>query len=217
MQNLNTFIDHTLLKPEATKSQIVQLCKEAKTYNMKAVCVNPHFIATAASELFGSETKVCTVIGFPLGTNQTETKVFETEKAIEAGADEIDMVLNIGELIDNNLEFVKSDIEAVLKMTHKHDKLLKVIFETSKLSNDQIVSACKICKELKVDFVKTSTGFGGGGATLEHVKLMRDTVGSEIGVKASGGVRDTETAIKMIEAGATRIGTSSSLIILGQQ
>tara|TARA_B100001971_G_scaffold129103_1_gene119005 strand:+ start:44206 stop:44859 length:654 start_codon:yes stop_codon:yes gene_type:complete len=217
MQNLNTFIDHTLLKPEATKSQIVQLCKEAKTYNMKAVCVNPHFIATAAGELFGSETKVCTVIGFPLGTNQTETKVFETEKAIEAGADEIDMVLNIGELIDNNLEFVKSDIEAVLKMTHKHDKLLKVIFETSKLSNDQIVSACKICKELKVDFVKTSTGFGGGGATLEHVKLMRDTVGSEIGVKASGGVRDTETAIKMIEAGATRIGTSSSLIILGQQ
>lgn len=214
MQDLNRFIDHTLLKPEATGEQIIELCREAKEHNFKAVCVNPHFIELCAKELFGSKTLVCTVIGFPLGANLTEVKVFETQTAIEAGADEIDMVLNIGELIANNFEYVKEDISQVLQTCKKQDKILKVIFETSKLSNELINKACEICKELEVDFVKTSTGFGGGGASVEHIKLMRQTVGENIGVKASGGVRDKETALAMIQAGATRIGTSSGIKII---
>lgn len=214
MTELNRYIDHTLLKPEATTEQIIKLCQEAKEHNFKAVCVNPCFVKIAAKELFGSESLVCTVIGFPLGTNLTEVKVIECAKAIEDGADEIDMVLNIGALIEGNCEVVSNDIKAVLDETNKQDKILKVIFETSKLTNEQIKKAAEICRDLNVNFVKTSTGFGGDGATVEHIKLMRETVGSEIGVKASGGVRDKAAAQAMIEAGATRIGTSSGIAIV---
>lgn len=214
MTNLNTFIDHTLLKPEATTEQVIQLCQEAKEHNFKAVCINPCFVKTAAKELFGSESLVCTVIGFPLGTNASEVKVFETAKAIDDGADEIDMVLNIGALIEGNYELVSNDINAVLSETNKQAKVLKVIFETSKLNNEQIKKAAEICKDLNVGYVKTSTGFGGGGASVEHIKIMRETVGPKMGVKASGGVRDKAAALAMIEAGATRIGTSSGVKII---
>jgi len=213
MSDISQYIDHTLLKPEASSEQISNLCNEADEYNFKSVCVNPYYVKQCAEMLFGKSPLVCTVIGFPLGANTTESKVFETVDAIKNGADEIDMVINIGSLISNDLDYLKQDIAAVLKVTREKGKLLKVIFETSKLDLEQIEKASKVCKELEVDFVKTSTGFGGGGATIEHVKLMRKIVGDKIGVKASGGVRDQEAAMNMIEAGATRIGTSSGLNI----
>jgi deoxyribose-phosphate aldolase len=214
MTNLNEYIDHTLLKPEATKEQVEKLCEEAIEHSFKSVCINPYYIPVAKKILFGKTPLVCTVIGFPLGMNTTETKVYETAKAIDDGADEIDMVINIGAMVDGDYETVKADIAAIHEVTNDKNKLLKVIFETSKLTNEQIQKACEICVEVGVEFVKTSTGFGGGGATLEHIKLMRETVGADMGVKASGGVRDKETAMRMIEAGATRIGTSSGIQIV---
>lgn len=214
MEELSQYIDHTLLKPEATKDQIEKLCQEAIEHSFKSVCINPYYVPTAKKILFGKKPLVCTVIGFPLGMNTTEIKVKETEQAIDDGADEIDMVINIGAMVDGDYDTVKNDIKAIHEVTKDKNKLLKVIFETSKLNNDQIKKACEICFEIGVEFVKTSTGFGGGGATLEHVKLMRDTVGKEMGVKASGGVRDKESAMRMIEAGATRIGTSSGILIV---
>lgn len=211
--NLNKYIDHTLLKPESTTSQIVKLCDEAKKYDFASVCVNPTHIALCAKELKGSTVKVCTVIGFPLGANTSEVKAFETKNAIENGAQEIDMVLNIGALKEGNYELVKNDIKAV------HDAangtLVKVIFETCLLTNEEIVKACEICMEVGVEYVKTSTGFNKSGATFEVVKLMSDTVKGKCLVKAAGGVRCFDDALKMVNVcGASRLGTSSGVAIM---
>lgn len=210
---LNKYIDHTLLKPESSKQQIIALCEEAKQYDFASVCVNPTHIALCKKELEGTNVKVCTVIGFPLGANTSETKAFETKDAIAKGAQEIDMVLNIGALIEGDYQLVKEDIKAV------HDAangtLVKVIFETCLLTNEQIVKACQICMEVGVEYVKTSTGFNKAGATFENVKLMSDTVKGVCLVKAAGGVRSYDDAVKMIEeCGASRLGTSSGVKII---
>lgn len=211
--NLNKYIDHTLLKPESTTSQIIKLCEEAMHYDFASVCVNPTHIALCAKTLKGSNVKVCTVIGFPLGANTSEVKAFETKNAILNGAQEIDMVLNIGALKEGNLELVKNDIKAV------HDAangtLVKVIFETCLLTSEEIVAACHACMEVGVEYVKTSTGFNKSGATFDVVKLMSDTVKGKCLVKAAGGVRCYDDAIKMInECGASRLGTSSGVAIM---
>ena len=211
--NLNKYIDHTLLKPESTSAQIKKLCEEAKKYDFASVCVNPTNIALCAEELKDSDVKVCTVIGFPLGANTPEVKAFETANAIANGADEVDMVLNIGALIEGNYELVKRDIKAVYDAAN--GTLVKVIFETCLLTDEQIVKACEICMEVGVDFVKTSTGFNKSGATFEVVKLMSDTVKDVCKVKAAGGVRCYADAIKMVnECGASRLGTSSGVAIM---
>ena len=213
---LNKYIDHTLLKPEATKIQIENLCKEAIKYDFASVCVNPTHVAYCAKLLKNSDVKVCTVIGFPLGSNTTETKVFETKNAIENGADEIDMVINIGALKDKNYNFVKEDIESVVKAANS--KLVKVILETCLLTEEEVKEACKLSQEAKADYVKTSTGFSKSGASVEMVKIMYDTVHDTMKVKASGGVRTYDDAIKMIEAGASRIGTSNGVgIVTGHE
>jgi deoxyribose-phosphate aldolase len=213
MNNIAKMIDHTLLKPETTKEQIVKLCEEAKQYNFASVCVNPTWVATAAELLKGSDVKVCTVIGFPLGANTPEVKAFETKNAIENGATEVDMVINIGALKSGDDELVEKDIRAVVEAA-KGKALVKVIIETCLLTEEEKVRACELAVKAGADFVKTSTGFSTGGATVEDIALMRKTVGPEIGVKASGGVRDAQTAQAMIEAGATRIGTSSGVAIV---
>jgi deoxyribose-phosphate aldolase len=213
MNNIAKMIDHTLLKPETTKEQIVKLCEEAKQYNFASVCVNPTWVATAAELLKGSDVKVCTVIGFPLGANTPEVKAFETKNAIENGATEVDMVINIGALKSGDDELVEKDIRAVVEAA-KGKALVKVIIETCLLTEEEKVRACELAVKAGADFVKTSTGFSTGGATVEDVALMRKTVGPEIGVKASGGVRDAQTAQAMIDAGATRIGTSSGVAIV---
>lgn len=213
MTNIASSIDHTLLKPESTQSQVVQLCKEAAEFKFASVCVNPTWVETAASELAGTGVKVCTVIGFPLGASTPETKAFETTDAISKGAGEIDMVLNIGALKSGNTDHVKKDIEAVVNAA-KGKAIVKVILETCLLTDDEKVTASRLSKEAGADFVKTSTGFSTGGATVEDVKLMRQTVGPDLGVKASGGVRSLEDVEAMIEAGATRIGASSGVKIM---
>jgi deoxyribose-phosphate aldolase len=213
MNNIAKMIDHTLLKPETTKEQIVKLCEEAKEHNFASVCVNPTWVATAAELLKGSDVKVCTVIGFPLGANTPEVKAFETKNAIENGATEVDMVINIGALKSGDDELVEKDIRAVVEAA-KGKALVKVIIETCLLTEEEKVRACELAVKAGADFVKTSTGFSTGGATVEDIALMRKTVGPEIGVKASGGVRDAQTAQAMIEAGATRIGTSSGVAIV---
>ncbi|MBA4542644.1 MULTISPECIES: deoxyribose-phosphate aldolase [Thermoactinomyces] len=211
-KELAAMIDHTLLKPEATLEQIRVLCEEAKQYHFASVCVNPFWVKEAAKLLAGTDVKVCTVVGFPLGATTTETKVFETKDAVKNGADEIDMVINIGALKSGDSETVKRDIEAVVKAAE--GKLVKVILETGLLNDEEIAGASKLAKEAGAHFVKTSTGFGNGGATVEAVRLMRKTVGTDLGVKASGGIRDQETAKKMVEAGANRIGASASVAIV---
>jgi deoxyribose-phosphate aldolase len=211
--NIAKMIDHTLLKANTTKEQIVKLCEEAKQYNFASVCVNPTWVATAAELLKGTDVKVCTVIGFPLGANTPETKAFETKDAIEKGATEVDMVINIGALKDGNDELVERDIRAVVEAA-KGKALVKVIIETCLLTEEEKVRACELAVKAGADFVKTSTGFSTGGATVEDIALMRKTVGPEIGVKASGGVRDLQGAEAMIQAGATRIGTSSGVAII---
>lgn len=211
--NIAKMIDHTLLKANTTKAQIVQLCKEAKEYGFASVCVNPTWVATAAELLKGTDVKVCTVIGFPLGANTPETKAFETKDAIEKGATEVDMVINIGALKDGDDELVERDIRAVVEAA-KGKALVKVIIETCLLSEEEKVRACRLAVQAGADYVKTSTGFSTGGATVEDIALMRKTVGPNIGVKASGGVRDLQGAEAMIEAGATRIGTSSGVAIV---
>lgn len=211
--NIAAMIDHTLLKPEATKQQIESLCQEAKEYKFASVCVNPTWVSTAKKLLHGSGVMVCTVIGFPLGATTSETKAFETKNAIENGADEVDMVINIGALKDHNDELVEKDIRAVVEAA-KGKAHTKVIIETSLLTNEEKIRACELSVKAGADFVKTSTGFSTGGATAEDIALMRKTVGPELGVKASGGVRSTEDVQKMIEAGATRIGASSSIDIV---
>lgn len=209
---LNKLIDHTLLKPEATKAQIEKLCGEAKEYDFKSVCVNPYYVKYAKELLKDSDVLVCTVIGFPLGQNTTEIKVAETIDAIKNGADEIDMVINIGALKSKDEDYVLNEIKEIRNACK--GKTLKVIIETCLLTDEEKITACKLSKEAAADFVKTSTGFSTHGATVEDVKLMRETVGEDMGVKASGGIRDKETALKMVEVGATRLGVSAGVEIV---
>lgn len=208
-----TYIDHTLLKADATREEIVTLCQEAHHYSFASVCVNPAWVKTAAAELEGSTVKVCTVIGFPLGASTSEVKAFETTDAIQKGAGEIDMVINIGALRSGDTDTVQKDIEAVVAAA-KGQAIVKVIIETALLTDQEKRKACELAVLAGVDFVKTSTGFSTGGATEADVKLMRAVVGPETGVKASGGVRNVEDLKKMIDAGATRIGASSGVEIM---
>ncbi|WP_170243334.1 deoxyribose-phosphate aldolase [Streptococcus suis] len=209
---LNKYIDHTILKPESTEQQVAKIIEEAKEYDFASVCVNPTWVAYAAKRLAGTEVKVCTVIGFPLGANTPAVKAFETKDAIANGADEIDMVINIGALKSQNYDLVLEDIQAVVEASG--DKLVKVIIETCLLTDEEKVKACQLSQEAGADFVKTSTGFSTGGATVVDVTLMRQTVGPDMGVKASGGARIYEDALAFIEAGATRIGASSGVAIM---
>lgn len=209
---LSRYIDHTLLKPEATLVQIEKLCVEAKEHGFFSVCVNSVYVSTCAQLLKNTPVKVCSVVGFPLGTMDTESKAFETKNAIKNGAQEIDMVIHVGALKDRHLETVRDDIKAVVAAAQGHT--VKVIIETSLLSEEEKVLACKAALEAHAHFVKTSTGFGGGGATVEDVRLMKSVVGSALEVKASGGIKNAEQARAMIEAGATRLGTSSGITIV---
>ena len=213
--NIAKYIDHTVLKPEATVEDVKKLCKEAKEYNFASVCVNSCYAKLVSTELSGSDVKTCVVVGFPLGAMTKEAKAFETTQAIENGATEIDMVINVGALKDKNYVLLKEDIEAVVNAA-KGKAIVKVIIETCLLTDEEKVKACEISKEAKADFVKTSTGFSSGGATKEDIVLMRKTVGSEFGVKASGGIRDYKTAMDMINAGASRIGASSGIAIVSE-
>lgn len=210
--NLNKYIDHTILKAYATQKDVEKICNEAIIHNFMAVCINPCHVKYANELLSGSEVRVCTVIGFPLGANTKEVKAYEAKVAIEEGADEIDMVINIGALKDKNYELVKEDIYAVREVSE--GKILKVIIETCYLEEDEIIKACELAMLAGADFVKTSTGFGTGGAKTQDIKLMRECVGEELGVKASGGVKTKEDALLMIENGATRIGTSNGIDII---
>ena len=213
MKNLSRYIDHTLLKADATENEVIKLCNEAKEYDFFSVCINPGFVELAAKELRESNVAVCTVIGFPLGASTPETKAFETRDAIQKGAAEVDMVINISKLKDKKDEEVLKDIKAVVDEADKK-ALVKVIIETCLLTDEEKERACKLAKDAGADFVKTSTGFSTGGATKEDIALMRKTVGTEMGVKASGGVRTYEDAVTMIESGATRIGASASIAIV---
>jgi deoxyribose-phosphate aldolase len=212
--SLASMIDHTLLKPDATPDQIAQLCFEARKYNFASVCVNPTWVELCAQLLRGSPVKVCTVIGFPLGASAAEVKAFETENALDNGATEIDMVINIGALKARDLELVARDIRSVVMASHARGVIVKVIIEAVLLTDEEKTLACLLAKEAGADFVKTSTGFAGGGATVHDVALMRRVVGPEMGIKAAGGVRTYEDAENMIKAGATRIGASAGVKIL---
>lgn len=212
-QNVAGLIDHTLLKADATKDQVTVICTEAKEHHFASVCVNPTWVKYSSEQLQGSDVKVCTVIGFPLGANTPETKAFEVKNAIENGAHEVDMVINIGALKDKDDELVERDIRAVVAAA-TGKALTKVIIETSLLTEEEKIRACELAVKAGADFVKTSTGFSTGGATPEDIALMRKTVGPDLGVKASGGVRNTEDANKVIEAGATRIGASAGVSII---
>lgn len=214
MRPLNTYIDHTILKATATQDDIIQLIDQAVTHDFYAVCVNGGYTAFAKAYLKQSSVKLAVVVGFPLGAMSTETKVFETKDAISNGADEIDMVLNVGALKAGDLKTVQKDIDAVRAASDK--KVLKVIFENCYLTDEQKRTACQICLDCGVDYVKTSTGFGTSGATLEDVQLMKAVVGDRIKIKASGGIRDRETALQYIDLGVDRIGTSSGIQILKQ-
>lgn len=211
--NLARMIDHTLLKPEATVQQIEQLCAEAKKYHFASVCINPSYVSLCASLLKDTDIKVCTVIGFPLGATSTETKAFETEQAIKSGATEVDMVINVGRLKSTEYHYVEHDIFAVVSTAKRYGVLTKVIIETGLLTDEEKVIACMLAKRAGADFVKTSTGFSKGGATAGDIALMRYVVGSAMGVKASGGVRTREDALKMVASGADRIGASASVAI----
>lgn len=213
MKNIAMSIDHTLLNPESTQQQIIQLCKEAETYEFATVCVNPYWVPLAVKQLQETNVGITTVIGFPLGATSTFSKMTETRDAIAAGATEIDMVINVGALKSGDDEAVYDDIAQVVNKAA--DKVIvKVIIETALLTNEEKERACEIAKKAGAHFVKTSTGFNGGGATVEDIELMRRVVGSQLGVKASGGIRDLATAKAMISAGATRIGASSSIAIV---
>jgi deoxyribose-phosphate aldolase len=206
-------IDHTLLKPDATQDQIAQLCYEARKHSFASVCVNPSYVKLCADLLKDTEVLVCTVIGFPLGATSTESKAFEAQKAVRDGAREVDMVINVGGLKSHDYELVEGDIAAVARAVHAGGAILKVIIEAALLNDEEKVAACQLAKVAGADFVKTSTGFGPGGATAEDVALMRRVVGSGMGVKASGGIRSYADAKKMIAAGASRIGASASVMI----
>jgi len=216
--DIAAMIDHTLLKPDATPDQIAQLCYEARKYGFASVCINPGHVKLCADLLRGSNVKVCTVIGFPLGATSPEAKVYETETALRDGATEIDMVINIGALKGGDNTWVARDIRGVVETAHNARAIVKVIIETSLLTDEEKVTACLLAKQAGADYVKTSTGFAGGGATVEDVALMRRVVGPEMGVKASGGVRTFEEARSMVQAGATRIGASAGVkIVQGEQ
>lgn len=207
--------DHTILKADAVKEQVAKICEEALEYGFASVCVNSYYTAFVAQRLKGSDVKVCTVVGFPLGQMSTAAKAAETQIAVADGAQEIDMVINVGALKDGEYDLVLKDIREVKKACGQ--ALLKVIIETCLLTQEEKVKACELSKEAGADFVKTSTGFSTGGAEAEDVALMRKTVGDTMGVKASGGIRDRETAQKMVEAGASRLGTSATVAICGQE
>jgi deoxyribose-phosphate aldolase len=207
-------IDHTLLRPEATRADILQLCREALEHHFASVCVNAYWVPLAASQLAGSDVKVCTVVGFPLGATSTEAKVGETEAALRAGAQEIDMVLNIGALRGDDDRAVEEEIALVAAASHRGGAIVKVILETALLSDDQKIVACKLAQLAGADFVKTSTGFSSSGATVKDVELMRRAVGPEMGVKASGGIRTLDELLKMVAAGANRIGASAGVKIV---
>ncbi len=215
------YIDHTLLKPDATPTEIERLCREAREYGFAAVCVNPPFVRLCADLLRGSNVKVAVVVGFPLGAHTTATKVFETEQAITDGASEIDMVINIGALKAGRDDFVRADIRNVVEAAHRLGAIVKVIIEAALLIDEEKVRASRLSKEAGADFVKTSTGFGPGGATVHDVELMRQAVGPEMGIKAAGGIKNLQQAQQMIAAGATRIGASAGVKIVqearGQQ
>ena len=212
MSELASYIDHTLLKPDATRAQLEQLCTEAAEHQFSTVCVNSSRVELAYSLLEDSDVQVCTVVGFPLGAMDADAKRYETEVAVDLGASEIDMVMNVGRFKDGEHDYIVREIRDVVEAAD--DRVVKVILETCLLTNDEIAQACKLVTQAQAHFVKTSTGFGNAGATLEHVRLMRETVGQFAGVKAAGGVRNASDAQAMIEAGATRIGTSNGVAIV---
>ena len=212
MKLLNKYIDHTLLKPTATQSDIKQLCKEAIQYNFFSVCVNSCFVVLAKTQLKNSDVKVCTVVGFPLGAMDSKSKAFEAQTAIENGADEIDMIINIGYLKSKFYRGVLNDIKKVKEATG--NKVLKVILETCDLTEEEIIKACELCVEAKADFVKTSTGFSKSGAHLDDVKTMKETVKENAKIKASGGIRDYETAKQFVDLGVHRLGVSAGIAIM---
>ncbi|MCM8541250.1 MAG: deoxyribose-phosphate aldolase [Lentisphaeraceae bacterium] len=209
MIDLSSYIDHTALKTETSQETVHKLCDEALKYSFASVCINPSFVKTVSSRLSGSQVKTCTVVGFPLGATTTESKVYETENVLALGAQEIDMVINVGAAYDMNWALISKEISTISCSCIKSGALLKVILETCLLNRSQIIKACQIAVESGADFVKTSTGFSTSGADIESVKLMKETVGDKAQVKASGGIRTYEDAVAMINAGATRIGTSS--------
>ena len=211
-----SLIDHTLLKPEATESDIAKVCDQALEHHFASVCVNPCWVPLVSSKLAGSGVKTCAVIGFPLGANRTAVKLDEASLALNDGAAELDMVINIGALRTGDLDLVKQEIQKLAAVAHVNDALLKVILETCLLTDEQKTAACKLAQEAGADFVKTSTGFSTGGATEADVRLMRNAVGDSLGVKASGGVRTLENLTRMVQAGASRIGSSSGVQILAE-
>lgn len=215
-ETIASMIDHTILKPETTIAQVRQLCDEALRYKFASACANPVFVPLVAEMLRGSSVKVCSVAGFPLGATATDTKVFEAQEAIQHGAQEIDMVMNVGALKSRDESMVEDDIRRVADACHRGHAICKVILENCLLSHEEKVRACKIAVDAGADYVKTSTGFASAGATVEDVALMRGLVGPKIGVKASGGIRTLEDVKKLIAAGATRIGTSSGVKIMQQ-
>ena len=212
--SIAALIDHTILKPEATRTDVIKVCREARQYNFASVCVNPYWVPLVRAELLGSRVKVCTVVGFPLGATSTEAKVAETAAALRAGAQEIDMVINVGALRSGDHEAVKVDIQQVVKTAHEARAIVKVILETALLNDNEKAVACTLCKLAGADFVKTSTGFSTAGATAHDIALMRQVVGPDMGVKASGGIRTLEDLQTMAAAGATRIGASASVKIV---
>ncbi|AWZ37957.1 deoxyribose-phosphate aldolase [Ligilactobacillus murinus] len=212
--DLVKYIDHTILAPNATEEQVEKIISEALEYGFASVCINPYWVKKVAQGLADSDVKVCTVIGFPLGANKTSIKVSEAKEAIADGADELDMVINIGELKAKHYDVVKADIKAVVDVCHAESKLVKVIIEACLLTDEEKIKACELSKEAGADYVKTSTGFSTGGATVADIELMRKTVGPDIGVKASGGIHSKEDALALIEAGASRLGASAGIKIV---
>ncbi len=212
--SIASMIDHTILKPDATRDDVLKVCREAKKYNFASVCINPYWVSLVAGELRGTPVKVCTVVGFPLGANCTETKRTETVTALRAGAQEIDMVVNVGALRSGDYDAVKLDIHAVVEVSHEAGAIVKVILETALLDDNQKAVGCTLSKLAGADFVKTSTGFSTGGATAHDIALMRTVVGGDMGVKASGGIRTLEDVKTMAAAGASRIGASASVKII---
>lgn len=211
---LAKYLDHTLLKPEATETDVTRVIAEAKQYDFASVCINPYWVKLCHQQLVGTDVNTCTVIGFPLGATTTDSKVAESKQALADGADELDMVINIGELKGRHYDTVQADIKAVAEATHAGHGLLKVIIEAVLLTDDEKVIACQLAEKAGADYVKTSTGFASGGATVHDVELMRKTVGDHLGVKAAGGIHTKADALAMIEAGATRIGASASVAIV---
>ncbi len=214
MKDLNRYFDHTVLKPEATEADVIKLCKEAREYGFFAVCVNSCYVPLASELLEGSDVKIASVIGFPLGACSMDVKAFETEWACTEGAQEIDMVVHVGALKEGRYDYVRQDIATVVAVAEEHDAIVKVILETCLLTDEEIVKACELSREAGAAFVKTSTGFSKEGATAHHVALMKQTVGKDLQVKASGGIRDLKKTLEMIEAGADRIGASASVEIM---